>query len=749
MVQRKSTKRNNSDTQTNHVFIKTVSYQGKRIAKATLLLVFSIFISSGLLRFLGCFDFTTLAGLKQVTTTIIKPPIKTLHRFPRQCGVVQNQTQPVFEPRHSHSRPSTCPSYFRWIHEDLRPWRETGVTRGMLEKARRKAHFRVIIIDGRVYVKKYRRAIETRDTFTLWGIVQLLQWYPGRLPDLELLFDADDRPTVRSSDYRGQQHPAPPPVFRYCSNDANLDIVFPDWSFWGWAELNIKPWAKSLVAIEEGNKMTQWEDRVPYAYWRGNPNVARTRRDLLRCNVSDQEDWDTRLYINDWATEFKEGFKNSNLENQCTHRYKIYIEGWAWSVSEKYIMACDSMTLYVRPTYYDFLIRGMVPLQHYWPIRDRGKCRSLKHAVHWGNTHLDQLLLAGGRIKLTPIFTRNTFFTIPKKTLTTPFNFTLQCTLDKNITTQTCPASYPEKWNPKDDPETCPDYFRWIHKDLEPWRETGITRETLERARDKAHFRLIIKGGRVYVHRNMRSFQTRDVFITIWGILQLLRMYPGQVPDLELLFQCHDLLQIWRRDYRPRRGVNVTWPPPPVFHYCGHDGAFDIVFPDWSFWGWPEINIKEWNKLSKAISEGIKKVKWEERKPYAYWKGNPGVARIRRDLMRYHDPMIHLIHQDFKSSRSMHPQAKTIGRNGSGYVLKNLQMKHVYDYMFHILQSYGKLMKMNVEVPEGAKEGSCEMPPPSEEDELKKFIETKKSVEKEVEKWTNEYWEEQKKSLQH
>ncbi|CAN6823917.1 unnamed protein product [Brassica oleracea var. botrytis] len=55
----------------------------------------------------------------------------------------------------------------------------------------------------------------------------------------------------------------------------------------------------------------------------------------------------------------------------------------------------------------------------------------------------------------------------------------------------------------------------------------------------------------------------------------------------------------------------------------------------------PAINIKEWNKLSKAISEGIRKVKWEERKPYAYWKGNPGVARIRRALMRCRDPMIH------------------------------------------------------------------------------------------------------------
>jgi hypothetical protein len=41
------------------------------------------------------------------------------------------------------------------------------------------------------------------------------------------------------------------------------------------------------------------------------------------------------------------------------------------------------------------------------------------------------------------------------------------------------------------------------------------------------------------------------------------------------------------------------------------------------------------------------------------------------------------------------------------------------------------------------------MPPPFEEDELKKFLEKKESVEKEVEKWTNEYWQEQKKILKH
>lgn len=56
-------------------------------------------------------------------------------------------------------------------------------------------------------------------------------------------------------------------------------------------------------------------------------------------------------------------------------------------------MACDSMTLYVKPRFYDFYIRGMMPLQHYWPIRDDSKCTSLKFAVHWGNTHVDKVHL--------------------------------------------------------------------------------------------------------------------------------------------------------------------------------------------------------------------------------------------------------------------------------------------------------------------------------------------------------------------
>jgi hypothetical protein len=76
------------------------------------------------------------------------------------------------------------------------------------------------------------------------------------------------------------------------------------------------------------------------------------------------------------------------------HRYKIYIEGFGWSVSEKYILACDSVTLLVKPKFYDFFTRGLQPLHHYWPIRTDGKCKSIKFAVDWGNNHEQKVSLS-------------------------------------------------------------------------------------------------------------------------------------------------------------------------------------------------------------------------------------------------------------------------------------------------------------------------------------------------------------------
>ncbi|KAJ0724100.1 putative glycosyl transferase CAP10 domain-containing protein [Helianthus annuus] len=88
--------------------------------------------------------------------------------------------------------------------------------------------------------------------------------------------------------------------------------------------------------------------------------------------------------------------------------------------------------------------------------------------------------------------------------------------------TKTCPADYyPKKFKPQDDEFTpdasqnCPEYFRWIHEDLKPWKETGITEEMVLSAKRTANFHLVILNGRAYVETYEKSFQSRDVF-TLW-----------------------------------------------------------------------------------------------------------------------------------------------------------------------------------------------------------------------------------------
>ncbi|KAJ0966696.1 hypothetical protein J5N97_023613 [Dioscorea zingiberensis] len=319
--------------------------------------------------------FTNSSLVSNITTTITNLGSNTQQptAFPFKCNITNLTCPSINITSHTLPPSSSCPDYFRWIHEDLRPWAETGITEDAVMRAKKEAAFRLIVSNGRAYIDLYHHVFQTRDLFTIWGILQLLRRYPGRVPDLDLMFNCEDMPVIKAADYKAVGAPIPPPLFRYCKDDTTVDIVFPDWSFWGWVEVNIKPWEVLLKEIKKENEKLKWIDRVPYAFWKGNPYVSGKRQELLNCN--------------DWVKESHKGFKNSNLAKQCTHRYKIYIEGRSWSVSEKYILACDSPTLFVNTRFQDFFTRGLIPGHHYWPIQDNDMCRSIKFAVDWGNSH--------------------------------------------------------------------------------------------------------------------------------------------------------------------------------------------------------------------------------------------------------------------------------------------------------------------------------------------------------------------------
>ena len=148
---------------------------------------------------------------------------------------------------------------------------------------------------------------------------------------------------------------------------------------------------------------------------------------------------------------------------------------------------------------------------------------------------------------------------------------------------------------------TCPDHFKWIERDLEPWKKSKISRSLLKRARQdsafESSFRVVLKGGKVYAGGIGNCYQTRAIF-SLWGLLQLTTFYRGLVPDVELVFGCGDKPAVWKKPPPGPHSVNASFVestvpdvPPPVFRYCTTPQHFDIPFPDWSFWGWYSLDL--------------------------------------------------------------------------------------------------------------------------------------------------------------
>ncbi|KAK8661188.1 hypothetical protein V6N13_052086 [Hibiscus sabdariffa] len=188
--------------------------------------------------------------------------------------------------------PPKCPNFFKFIYRDLEPWFKTRISIDRIIQTKEHAAFRIVIVEGKLFVDLYYACVQSRLMFTLWGILQLLKKYRGMVPDVDIMFDCMDKPTIDKSGV--QNGSLPLPLFRYCTTEAHLDIPFPDWSFWGWSEVNIQPWDEQYKEIKQGSQAQTWAKKITHAYWKGNPDVeSPIRMELMQCN--DTNTWDTEI----------------------------------------------------------------------------------------------------------------------------------------------------------------------------------------------------------------------------------------------------------------------------------------------------------------------------------------------------------------------------------------------------------------------------------------------------------------------
>ncbi|EFJ25800.1 glycosyltransferase, CAZy family GT90 [Selaginella moellendorffii] len=318
---------------------------------------------------------------------VIKLPLEV-----PQLNSVNSTLEELHNCNFSAQAQGKCPDYFKWIERDLSPWKNTGISQGDLQEAKSKADFRVVIVDGKLYMERYRYCYQTRAQYTLWGIRMLLEEFPGQVPDLELMFMCGDRPQVLRKNYSSNSVWPPPPLFSYCTTrDEHYDIVFPDWSFWGWPEVNIAPWTVEREKIFSGAEKIKWLQREPIAQWKGNTWMGKIRPMLVQCNSSTS----ILVYHQNWDDEIKNNFSSSDLSKQCSYRYKVYVEGIGWSVSLKYVMSCGSTMLQINPQYLEFYSRSLIPYLHFIPVRKTKICQSIQEAVEWGNTFPHKALSLG------------------------------------------------------------------------------------------------------------------------------------------------------------------------------------------------------------------------------------------------------------------------------------------------------------------------------------------------------------------
>ncbi|RWW17588.1 hypothetical protein BHE74_00051951 [Ensete ventricosum] len=168
----------------------------------------------------------------------------------------------------------------------------------------------------------------------------------------------------------------------------------------------------------------------------------------------------------------------------------------------------------------------------------------------------------------------------------------------------------------------------------------------------------------------------------------------------------------------------------------------------------------------KEMKEANEEIKWTDREPYAFWKGNPLMGRNRHELLK-----CNMTNEQDWNAR-IYTQAQTIGKASSDFFQEEVKMDFVYDYMLHVLTEYAKLLRYKPTIPEKATEfclesmacpaptdikkllldsmekstsdaEPCKLPPPFTPEELQQLHEKKAIAVKQVEMWVQKTWGQQ------
>lgn len=251
----------------------------------------------------------------------------------------------------------------------LAPWRQTGIRREDLDKARALGRplVKYQILGGRLY-----RDEKCYFPARCEGIEHFLLEIAPELPDLEFLVNVQDHPVTSLR--------SPLPVLSFSKIPSeHADILYPAWAFWeGGPSLQVIPdwrWDLTRRDLLDAGDALSWEEKKPAVFFRGS-RTNETRDPYVLQSRKRPDLWDVRYTLNqsqkqtDYVTNVLQlaPAEPVSPRDHCAYRYLLNFDGVAASFRLKNVLACGGLVFYVEPRWVEFFYSKLVPGEHYVPL---------------------------------------------------------------------------------------------------------------------------------------------------------------------------------------------------------------------------------------------------------------------------------------------------------------------------------------------------------------------------------------------
>ncbi|KAK3284861.1 hypothetical protein CYMTET_7512, partial [Cymbomonas tetramitiformis] len=246
----------------------------------------------------------------------------------------------------------------------------------------------------------------SRVWYWMWGLLELLERFPGQVPDVDITMQVEDTPKVervvvlkppkggpkQHIPYTlGDMKNPPPIIFSAARNPGTIDLLWPLWTMWGEDIPGTGPktggfhdpaWEGLLPKIIEAGRSTPWTERKhKNAFWRGAARTSGLRDTLIACSGKPE----FRVDASSVQHKTKEG-KPIGALDRVGHQYLVYMDGRTFSSAMLPMIPTGALLLFPESPFETLHSRAFRNAGHYLPI-DKHAEHLCHNSVEWAEAH--------------------------------------------------------------------------------------------------------------------------------------------------------------------------------------------------------------------------------------------------------------------------------------------------------------------------------------------------------------------------